>query len=143
MIKKININKKQMGLMVISISIIAFVGAMVIDHREQELYGVLAGIVVSGISWAITDNVFVNKTGLHSALLYHVSIIILVTLGFLTYAILASVPPMSPLGVKLLLSILASITIVLSYLFIAKLMKVNTVPWNRIDDKNSINLDGN
>ena len=143
MIRKTSITKKQIGLIVVIVCIIAFVEAIVIEHREQELCAILASIAVSGVSWAITDNVFVRNPALHSPLLYYVTIVILVALGFLTYAILTSFPPMSPWGVKLTLSILASISIILPCLFLARLMKVNTVPWKKIDDRSSIDLESN
>ena len=131
---KINISKKKMRIIIV-MSSIALVVAIAIEYREQGLYAILAGITASGL-WLIRDNVFVKSLTLRSQLFYHATTIVVVTLGFLIYALLASFPPMSSWGLKLVLSILASISVTLSCLFLARLMKVNTVPWRENDNKN-------
>ena len=125
-------SKRQIGWLAIFVSVIAFLANSAIKQDIEETRAILAGVVVSSVLLVVVENVFTRKVTLRSPWLYYTGWLLSLALGFLVYIVLAPLPLwVSPWSVKLLLSVIASTSIVILTLLLARLMKINLPPWER------------
>lgn len=129
-------SKKQIGWLVIVLSVIAFLVASAIKQNTREAIAMLAGAAVSGALLLVVEKTFAGQAVLRSPCLYYVAFSLSLFLGFVMYTLLAPLPSWaSPWSVKLLLSAIASMSIVLLSFPLAKLIKVRLLPWERDNRK--------
>ena len=124
-------SKRQVGGLVALLSVIVFLSASVIEQKAEDTIAVLVGAAVTAALLVVTKNIFVRKAALHSPYLYYVALSLALALGFLVYTVLEPSPLLSSWSVRLLVGVIVSISIILPYLLLARLMKVNTLPWER------------
>lgn len=129
-------SKKRIGWLIIVFSVVAFLAASAIKQNIRETKAIVVCVVVSGVLLLIVEKIFARQALLHSPCLYYMAFSLSLFLGFFAYTLLAPLPSwISPWSAKLLLSAIASMSIVFWSFLVAKLMKVNLLPWER--DNNS------
>lgn len=124
-------SKRQIKLVVIFGSATVFLAAIAASQNTQEAYAIMVTGAVSSIMVAVTRTIFVKKAAPRSPYLYYVALALSTAAGVLAGTVLAPFTCMRPWGVKLLVSVIASASIVLPTLLLARLMKVSILPWER------------
>ena len=130
-------SKKQISWLVIVLSAIVFLVGTAIRQNVREAGAMLAGATVSGALLLVLERVFARQAVLRSPYLYYMTLSLSLFLGFFAYTLLAPLPPWaSPWSVRLLLSGVASMSIVFLSIPLTRLIKVKLLPWER-DNSNS------
>jgi hypothetical protein len=123
--------KKWIGLLIVLVSLAAALGLTAVGSGMKEASALLIGMAICYALSAIVRSIFTKRTDLHSPLLYYTAWSFALTLGWLVYTVLTPSPWLSQWGVKLLVSIVASVIAVPSVVLLARSMKVKILPWER------------
>ncbi len=123
------VSKKLLSWLIISLSALAFLTASAIKQDVREARAILMGIVVSGILVLGTRYTFGRIRALHYPCLYYTALLVSLEVGFLTYTLLAPFLRLFSGSVKLIVSTVASTSIVGLYVLLTKLLGVSTLPW--------------
>lgn len=126
-------SRRRIRLVVLLASGVALLCAIAVRLDTADVSAIVASTVVSGILVAVVRNLFVRKAALHSPHLYYVALAFSVAGGALMYTVLAPFPCLRPWHVRLLYSVIASASTVLSMILLARLMKVSILPWEQDD----------
>ena len=124
-------SRKWIGLLIVLVSLAAVLGLTGGGSGMKEASALLVGMAISYALSVIVGSIFTKRADLHSPLLYYAAWSFAVMLGFLVYTALSPSPWLSQWGVKLLVSIVASVVAVASAVLLARSMKVKILPWER------------
>jgi len=130
-------SKRPISWLIILLSVLAFLVASAIKKDVKEMRAILVGMVVSGTLVVAARYAFGRIEALHYPCLYYAALLLSLGAGFLMYALFAPFPQFSSWSVRLLMSIIASMSIVFPYVLLARLIMVNTLPWERNNNDRS------
>jgi uncharacterized membrane protein YoaK (UPF0700 family) len=124
-------SKKRIRLVVVFGSIVVFLAAIAVSQNVQEAYAIAVTGAVSSIMVAVTRTIFAKKAVPRSPYPYYVALALSTAAGILAGTMLTPFICLRPWGVKVLVSAIASVLIVVPTLLLARLMKVNILPWEQ------------
>ncbi|MDY0019330.1 MAG: hypothetical protein RBT47_04935 [Anaerolineae bacterium] len=124
-------SKKEGMLLTILISVIAIAASGLIKEDFGESFSLVALLAVMAPLLLLVDSMFSRHPSWRSRCLYYLSITFASTMGFMAFTQFSPYSKLSPWWVKIVVSLVASLSIVLSFIALEKISGISIIPWER------------